>query len=76
MTDFERSYAVFTYYCGNLNFSNNASIGFSSGDGINANHEATLSNFAESIACLNAPASPWVNVVYEISTTGKHKYLR
>ena len=72
MTDFERSYAVFTYYCGDLGFSNDASIGFSTGDGVYANHEATLNN---SIACLNAPASPWVNVVYEISPSSKFRYV-
>ena len=71
MTDFERSYAVFTYYCGDLGFSNNATIGFSTGDGVYANHEATLNNSAESIACVNDLNSPWVNAVYEISRSGK-----
>ena len=75
MTDFERSYAVFTYYCGDLGFSNDATVGFSTGDGVYANHEATLNNSAESIACLNVPISPWVNVVYEISKLGKHNQL-
>ena len=67
MTDFERSYAVFTYYCEDLGFLYNATIGFSTGDGVYANHEAIFSN---SVTCF---LTPWVNVVYEISTLGKRE---
>ena len=67
VTDFTRSFAVFTYRCGDLEYSNGATIGFSSGDGLFANHQATLLGSAQSIACLNEPNSPWVNVVYELT---------
>ena len=67
VTDFARSFAVFTYHCGDLGFSNSASIGFATTDGLFANHPVSQRILAQSIACLNEPASPWVNVVYEIT---------
>ena len=70
ITDYSRSYAVFTYYCGDLNYSFGASIGFAAPGGLFANHPAALAGSAQSIACLNMPTSPWVNVVYQITETG------
>ena len=70
VTDFSRSFSIFTYYCGDLRFSNGATIGFVTGDGLFAIHPTHRSS-AQSVACLNSPASPWVNVVYEITKTGK-----
>ncbi|CAI8007050.1 Dorsal-ventral patterning tolloid-like protein 1, partial [Geodia barretti] len=61
------SYAVFTYYCGDLSHATFASIGFGTEDGLHAAHEATFRGSAHSIACLNQPTSPWVNVVYELT---------
>ena len=71
VTDYSRSFAVFTYNCGDLEFSNRATIGFSSGDGLFANHPATQRGSAQSIACLNQPVTPWVNVVYELTREGE-----
>ena len=70
ITDYSRSFAVFTYYCGDLSYSHGASIGFAAPGGLFANHPAALNGSAESVACLNEPASPWVNVVYQISGAG------
>jgi hypothetical protein len=70
VTDFTRSFAVFTYYCGHLGYSNGATIGFSSGDGLFANHPATQRSSAQSIACLNQSVTPWVNIVYELTREG------
>ena len=67
VTDCSRSFAVFTYFCGEMGFSNGATIGFVTGDGLFANHPASQRGSVQSIACLNEPASPWVNVVYEIT---------
>ena len=61
---------MFTYKCGDLTFSGGATIGFVTEDGLFANHIATLRGNARSIACLNTPNTPWVNVVYEITTSG------
>ena len=66
VTNYTRSFAIFTYFCGDLEFSNSAQIGFFLEDGFQAIHPAT-SRGPKSIACLNTPVSPWVNVVYEIS---------
>ena len=66
VTDFITSYAIFIYRCGDLNFSNGATIGFNTRDGLFANHAATLRGNARSIACQNSPVSPWVNVVYNL----------
>jgi hypothetical protein len=68
VTDYTNSYSVFTYYCGDLRFSYEASIGFGTKHGLHANHEATFRG-SQLIACLNDPTTPWVNVVYELTRT-------
>ena len=75
MTDFTRSFAVFTYFCTQLEHSDGATVGFSSGDGLFANHPASLRGLARSIACLNQPVSPWVNVVYELTSPGVYNNI-
>ena len=57
--------------CGDLSFSGGATIGFSTKDGLYANHVVSIRGNAKAISCLNAPDSPWVNVVYELTLTGK-----
>ena len=69
-TNFVRSFAVFTYLCGDLSYSADTVIGFFSEDGLNATHPASDRWNAMAIACLNYPDNPWVNVVYEL-TAGK-----
>ena len=71
MTDFSRSFAVFTYRCGDLSYSNGASIGYDTPHGLFANHPASTRGRAEYIDCFNAPASPWVNVIYELTKPRK-----
>ena len=69
VTDFERSYAVFTYYCGDLEYSSpDIAIGFSVED-FAVLYEPNGS--PESIDCINLPNSSWVNIVYGISESGK-----
>ena len=68
-TDHTRSFAVFTYKCGDIEYSNSATIGFTAGDVLLfANHPLTVRRKAQDIACLNSPESQWVNVVYEVTT--------
>lgn len=69
-TDFERSFAVFTYKCGDLEFSGGANIGFSTRVGLYGIHVAAERGNAKAIACWNSPGNVWVNVVYKL-TTGK-----
>ena len=67
-----KSYAVFIYKCGHLRFSDDATIGFVTGNGLYVNHMASLNRSATTVACLNEPVTPWVNLVYKISSSGKH----
>ena len=75
VTDYSRSFAVFTYHCGDLVDSFGLSIGFAAPGGLFANHPALLGHSPESIACLNEPASPWFNVAYQISGAGLLEYV-
>lgn len=70
----ERSYAVFTYYCGDLEFSGDAFIGVHIVDESSVIHEVSFSGNPQSVACLNIPDSPWVNIVYGISGSGMFLY--
>ena len=76
VTDFTTSsYAVFTYHCGDMSFSDPGLIGFYDiKDGVNATHRVTYREFPHNISCLNEPNSPWVNVVYKISRSGEGVY--
>jgi len=81
-TDHRRSFAVFSYKCGDIGFSNSATIGFTAEDVFFANHPLTVRRRAQDIACINSPESEWVNVVYELTSedlqplnvTGKQKF--
>ena len=72
-TDFVRSFAVFTYKCGDLSYSAYTFIGVNSEDGLYAIHPASDRWNAMAIACLNYPGNPWVNVVHELTAAGKLK---
>ena len=66
-TDGNQSYAVFTYQCGELNWVNNASIGFSAGPNFFANHPFSQRPNVNGIACVSQTCPPLTNVVYRIS---------
>ena len=71
VTDFLTSYAVFTYKCGDMSFSNPGKIGFTNTEtGSDVTHGATYREHPHFISCLNNPMGPWVNVVYKISESG------
>ena len=66
-TDGLDSYAIFTYKCGELNWSNYATIiGFSITQDFYANHYLSITPNVNNISCLNSPTSEWSNVVYHI----------
>ena len=77
MTDFTTSsYAIFTYRCGDMSFSDPGLIGFTNNnDGLNITHGATYRGHPHFLSCLNEPNSEWVNVVYEIASSGKKPLL-
>ena len=71
MTDFVTSYAVFTYKCGDLSYSQPGEIVVIDRlEYLEIYHAATYRNKPHDIACLNLP-SPWVNVVYKVTTAGE-----
>ena len=68
ITDGSQSYAVYTYRCGDLQWSGGATIGYNGGPvgGFYANHPLSGGS-ANTIACLNSGVTEWSNVVYNIS---------
>ena len=66
ITNGYQSFSVFTYRCGNLQWSGGAVIGFKVSDKMHEIHELTGNN-ASVIACQNFPRSVWNNIVYQLS---------
>lgn len=76
ITDFVTSYAVFTYYCGHMSYSDPGVIGFAhTGLNLDVRHGAFYRDNPHEISCFNNESSPWVNVVYQISFSGKNVML-
>ena len=65
-TDGNSSYAIFTYECGSMGWSRDSTIGFNAAGSIFANHPLSGRN-ARSVACSNAPASNWTNLIYNLT---------
>ena len=78
-TDGNNSYTVFTYQCGELNWiqgARYASIGFSAGYNLFANHPLSRQPNVNDIACINQTCSPWTNVVYRINgEPGEYNFI-
>ncbi len=68
ITDGQASYAVFTYKCGELQWSGNATIGFYTDGKFYQNHFLSGTIGAKDIACLNSPDSSRSNIVYQLCT--------
>ena len=68
VTNGTKSYAVFTYKCGELNWvmGSSAGIGFSASNTLFANHPLSRKTNVNDIACHNQQCRPWSNVLYEI----------
>ena len=70
-TDGTRSYAIYTYECGKLNWiKRSAGIGFSAGT-IFAEHPLSRNSSVNEIACINENSSNWSNILYEINNNGQ-----
>ena len=62
------SYAIFTYKCGFLHWTDyNATIGYSAGPKYFNNHPLSKTPNVVNIDCLNYPTSNWSNVVYNLN---------
>lgn len=67
ITDGTASYAVFTYRCGLMNWSENPSvIGFKTETYWETNPYS--GDDANDIACANSPGSQWSNVLYTLTS--------
>jgi hypothetical protein len=67
VTDSTTSFAVSTYKCGDLTFTQSASVGFGTEDGLYANHQFIRRGSPDKISCLNTPTTPWVNAIFELT---------
>ena len=64
------SYAVFTYQCDLIKWTNyNAAVGYTAGPHFFQNHPLTRTSNVVNIDCVNQPTSIWSNVVYDITVT-------
>ena len=63
-----RSYAVFTYRCGSMQWSGEpATIGFNADGGLFENHPLSETLNSRDIACQRFPETVWNNVVYQLA---------
>ena len=70
VTNGTQSYAVFTYKCGELDFSDKAVIGFNAPLGPYKNHPLSNAGVAaDNIACVHL-YSVWNNVIYDLTPDG------
>ena len=65
MTDCTKSYAVFTYNCGNMDWSYAAIIGFNTPTDFRMNHALSGTDFGAEIACLHLQTD-LNNVIYNL----------
>ena len=71
ITNGTKSYAVYTYKCGELQWSNEATIGFNAGGEFYDNHPLSGEPHANSIACVHiGDNTTWNNVIYDLVPDG------
>ena len=61
----QKSYAVFTFQCGLLNWAGDATIGFNAGGDYYENHPLSGLSLSNAIACVHND-SVWNNVIYNL----------
>lgn len=69
VTDYIRSYAIFTYRCGDLNtpgYHQYSTIGINADDAFGINHPLSGSRAITNVSCANGE---WNNLVYELSSS-------
>lgn len=65
ITNKQQSYAVFTYKCGLIRWSGDASIGFNTDGQFYHSHYLSLTSNASMVSCINS-YSAWTNIVYQL----------
>lgn len=61
----QKSYAVFTFKCGTLNWAGEAVIGFNAGGDYYENHPLSGLSLSNAVACVHND-SAWNNVIYNL----------
>ena len=74
ITDGNKTYAVYTYHCDDVEWSDGSVIGFNAGGSYYANHPLSDSLAARDIDCVHSPESEWNNVVYDVNPNGTTIY--
>ena len=67
-----KSYTIFTYYCGDLNWARGPTIGYNAASFFYSNHPDTGADDADNIDCSNGPNTyynVWFNISAENFTT-------
>ena len=67
ITNRSKTYAVYTYHCDDMQWSDGSVIGFNAGGSYYANHPLSDSIEACDIDCVHSPGSEWNNVVYDLT---------
>ena len=70
ITNGSKTYAVYTYHCNDVQWSDGSVIGFNAGGSYYANHPLSDSIEARDIDCVHSPESEWNNVVYDVNPNG------
>ena len=70
ITDGTKTYAVYTYHCNDVQWSDGSVIGFNAGGSYYVNHPLSDSISARDIDCVHSPESEWNNVVYDVNPSG------
>ena len=66
-TNGSKSYAVFTYHCGDLLWLSDATIGFNAPPDTYESHPLSGTDInPDTIACVHSPESEWNNVIYDL----------
>ena len=74
ITNSSKTYAVYTYHCDDVQWSDGSVIGFNAGGSYYANHPLSDSIEARDIDCVHSPGSEWNNVVYDLNPNGTTNY--
>ena len=67
-TNGTKSYGVMTYHCGELGWSDPATIGYYAPTTVSYNHPLSQGLLTDEIACLHS-GSDWSNLIFELETS-------
>ena len=69
ISDGSKTFAIFTYKCDLVTWSNEATIGFNAASDYLTNHRLAGTTVSHAIDCVHSltDGSPWNNVVYELT---------